>query len=52
TSGLQELHNLLEEISDAGIPYKKIMLLGFSQGACLATEFAARHPQKLGGVVG
>jgi predicted esterase len=28
------------------------MLLGFSQGACLAAEFAARHPQKLGGVVG
>jgi phospholipase/carboxylesterase len=27
-------------------------LLGFSQGACLATEFAARHPQRYGGVVG
>jgi predicted esterase len=30
---------------------KKTILLGFSQGACLATEFAARHPQKMGGVV-
>lgn len=52
SSGLQMLHNLLKDITAAGIPSKKVMLLGFSQGACLATEFAARHPQKLGGVVG
>ncbi|MCX6049174.1 MAG: dienelactone hydrolase family protein, partial [Chloroflexi bacterium] len=25
--------------------------LGFSQGACLALEFAARHPQRYGGVI-
>ena len=51
SSGIQLLHDLLESIVEAGIPKKKIILLGFSQGACLATEFAARHPQKLGGVV-
>jgi len=38
-------------VVETGIPKEKIILLGFSQGACLATEFAARHPQKLGGVV-
>ena len=25
---------------------------GFSQGACLATEYAARHPKRYGGIVG
>jgi predicted esterase len=28
------------------------MLLGFSQGACLTLEYAARHAQKYGGLVG
>jgi len=51
-SGLQRIYDLMEDINSAGIPAEKIILLGFSQGGCLATEFAARHPQKLGGVVG
>jgi predicted esterase len=51
-SGLQRIYDLMEDIKSAGIPAEKIILLGFSQGGCLATEFAARHPQKLGGVVG
>ncbi|MCW9708953.1 alpha/beta hydrolase [Fodinibius salsisoli] len=51
SSGLQLLHDQLESVVQAGIPKEKIILLGFSQGACLATEFAARHPQKLGGIV-
>lgn len=52
SSGLQRIYDLLEQIKEAGISSEKIILLGFSQGACLATEFAARHPQRLGGVVG
>lgn len=52
SSGLQRIHDLMEEIKSAGLPAEKIVLLGFSQGGCLATEYAARHPQKLGGVVG
>jgi predicted esterase len=31
---------------------ERILLAGFSQGACLALEFAARHPQRYGGVAG
>ena len=27
------------------------MLLGFSQGACLTSEFAIRHPRRYGGVM-
>lgn len=52
SSGLQSLHDLIESIADAGIASEKIILLGFSQGACLATEYAARHPRKFGGVIG
>jgi predicted esterase len=29
-----------------------VILLGFSQGACLTLEFAARHARRYGGVVG
>ncbi|MBA2125911.1 phospholipase [Hyphomicrobium methylovorum] len=35
-----------------GIPSDRIVLLGFSQGACLALEYAARNAQRYGGVVG
>lgn len=52
SSGLQRIHDLMESLVEAGLSYEKIMLLGFSQGGCLATEFAARHPRRLGGVVG
>jgi len=51
SSGIQLLHDLLKDITAAGISSEKIIFLGFSQGACLATEFAARHPKKLGGIV-
>lgn len=52
SSGLQKIFDLIQSIEEAGIPKDKIMILGFSQGGCLATEFAARHPAKYGGVVG
>lgn len=51
SSGLQLIQDLLDSMTQEGIPKEKIILLGFSQGACLASEFAARHPRRLGGVV-
>jgi len=51
SSGLQALYDSIQTITNAGIPLESIILLGFSQGACLATEFAARHPQRYGGIV-
>ena len=50
-SGLQVIHDLIQKVEDSGIAARKIVLLGFSQGGCLATEYAARHPSRLGGVV-
>lgn len=51
SSALNTVGNLVSELNDAGIPNAKIMILGFSQGACLAVEYAARNPQRYGGVV-
>ena len=52
SSGLQRIHDLIVQLQEDGIPKEKVMLLGFSQGGCLATEYAARHPARYGGVVG
>jgi len=51
SSALEKVGAVVEEAQAAGIPSNKIMLLGFSQGACLALEYAARNPQRYGGVV-
>jgi predicted esterase len=52
SSALQVIAELLDRVEADGVPRAQIALLGFSQGACLATEFAARHPQRYGGVFG
>jgi len=39
-------------IVEAGIPPERVMLLGFSQGACLALEYTARNTRRYGGIVG
>jgi predicted esterase len=52
SSALGAVAGVLSRITMAGIPIEHTLLLGFSQGACLALEFAARTPQSYGGVVG
>lgn len=42
----------LDRIAAAGVPAERTVLLGFSQGACLVTEYAARNARRWGGVVG
>ncbi len=37
-------------VQQINLPAKKIALLGFSQGACLALEYAARNARRYGGV--
>jgi hypothetical protein len=37
---------VLAEIEPAGLSAGRGGLLGFSQGACLALEYAARHPRR------
>ena len=50
SSALAQLERLMEEVT-AHIPHERLILLGFSQGACLMLEFAARHAQRYGGLV-
>jgi predicted esterase len=52
TSGLGVIATLIDELGEAGVPPARIGLLGFSQGACLSLEFAARNPRRYAGVFG
>lgn len=52
TSALKVVKRCLDHLTANGIAPEKIILLGFSQGGCLALEYAARNPQRYGGVVG
>ncbi len=52
SSGLTRIGSLLEELDRAGIPSDRVVLAGFSQGACLSLEFAARHARRFAGVIG
>jgi len=52
SSGLALIDKLVAEIHGAGIPYDRIGLAGFSQGGCLALEYAARHPRPYGFIAG
>mgnify|MGYP002760902190 FL=1 len=51
-SALATIGDVLGRLADAGIGPARTVLLGFSQGACLATTYAAQTPQRYGGVVG
>lgn len=51
TSALEKIELVLEDIRAAGIPTHKIVLGGFSQGACLASEYVARNPARYGGLL-
>lgn len=50
TSGLAAIRGAISLVEGAGIPLQRTMLLGFSQGACLSIEFAARNAARYGGL--
>ena len=52
SSALAFIGDVLADIINAGVPSERVMLLGFSQGACLTLEFAARNARQYGGIVG
>jgi predicted esterase len=49
-SGMRAIARVLAAVEGAGIPAERTLLLGFSQGACLASEFVARHARRYGGL--
>jgi len=51
SSGLQAVGEAVATATDAGVPTEQVVVLGFSQGACLGSEFVARNPTRYGGAV-
>lgn len=51
SQSLGHLDALVREVIDAGIDRERIVLLGFSQGACLLAEYALRHPARYGALL-
>ena len=51
SSGLSVIESLVQDLMAQGFASERIMLLGFSQGACLTSEFSIRHPRRYGGVM-
>jgi phospholipase/carboxylesterase len=50
SSGIAVLDALVARVERAGISRSRIVLIGFSQGACLVSEFAIRHASRYGGL--
>ena len=50
SSGLSVIDALVSAVAAAGVPAERTMLLGFSQGGCLASEYVARRGARLGGL--
>jgi phospholipase/carboxylesterase len=51
TSALRKVQTTIQSVGEAGISTEKVVLCGFSQGACLATEYVARHAKRYGGLI-
>jgi predicted esterase len=51
-SALRRVETVVSELLKQGVPAEKIALCGFSQGACLSCEFAARHPRPYAAILG
>lgn len=52
SSALTAVGDVIQRLNDAGFSQERIMLLGFSQGACLVLEYAARNARRYGGIIG
>lgn len=52
SSALRMLEVMVGTVERHGIPRERILLAGFSQGACLALEFAARKATAFAGIIG
>jgi predicted esterase len=51
SSALAKVGSIVTSAVEAGLPRERIFICGFSQGACLSTEFSARNPARYGGVI-
>lgn len=52
SSALRLLDSLIDAAGKQGVPAERVALMGFSQGACLSLEYAARHARRYAAVAG
>jgi predicted esterase len=50
SSGMRAITRAIDAVVAGGVPHERIILLGFSQGACLSSEYVARHARRYGGL--
>ena len=51
SSALDKVKQAVDEALTGGQALSRVFIAGFSQGACLATEFVGRNPTRYGGLV-
>jgi predicted esterase len=52
SSALGVIDGLVQQLGDQGLPPARVVVIGFSQGACLTLEYAARHPRRYAALAG
>jgi predicted esterase len=52
TSALGIVAGLVQTLNGQGVASDRVAILGFSQGACLTLEFAARNPRRYAALIG
>jgi predicted esterase len=50
TSALRLVEAAVDRLTADGLSAERVVVVGFSQGACLALEFAARHARRYGAI--
>jgi predicted esterase len=48
---LARIEQEVRALETLGVPPRRVALVGFSQGACLACEYVRRHPQRWGALI-
>ena len=51
SQALETIHDVMTQVVGSGVDRSRIVLIGFSQGACLAAEYALRRSARYGGLV-
>ena len=51
SSALNVVDKIIKQVEEQGIATEKIFIGGFSQGACLASEYVIRNPKRYGGLL-
>lgn len=51
SSALAKVESVVRSLEQSGFDRERIVVAGFSQGGCLATEFVASHPARYGGLI-